>query len=89
MCVLACSAIKQDVFSFSGAHSFIDIEPLGPAGRPASFSVVFTDQCDGCSYCLGFCGFNAIEEPAGWEKAPHLEEIRKQHLAERRSRRKK
>lgn len=84
MCVLACSSIKQHVFSFGLSHSFIEILP---AEEAAQFSVRFTGDCDGCTYCLSFCGFDAIEEPEGWVRPPELEGIRRKYAGERRERR--
>ena len=72
MCLLACSSIKHQILSFSNAHSYVEVEPTDEA---ASFNVVFTDECDGCCYCLKFCAFDAIEQPPGWVKAPHLKEL--------------
>ena len=46
-----------------------------------AYAVRFTDECDGCCYCLKFCAFDAIERPDGWTKAPHLEEITRRHRA--------
>jgi Fe-S-cluster-containing dehydrogenase component len=83
MCVLACSAIKQDSFSFSNVTSLVEItEHEGPA----SFGVRFTDECDGCSYCLEFCGFGAIEKPDGWAMSPRLKENRERLNAAKRAR---
>jgi Fe-S-cluster-containing hydrogenase component 2 len=84
MCVLACSAIKEDVFSFSNDYSFIEI--IHPK-TPGTFAVRFTEGCDGCTYCLQFCGYEAIEKPEGWALAPRLKEIRRQQHARRREQR--
>ena len=81
MCVLACSAIKEDFFSFSNNHSFIEITERE---TPATFAIRFTEGCDGCTYCLQFCGYEAIEKPEGWTLAPRLKEIRRQQQARRR-----
>ena len=83
MCVLACSAIKLESFSFSNVTSLVEIaEHEGPA----SFGVRFTDGCDGCSYCLEFCGFGAIEKPEGWVMSPRLKENRDRLNAAKRAR---
>ena len=80
MCVLSCSSIKHDIYSFANVHSFIEITPRSSA---AEFEVRFTSDCDGCLYCLKFCAFDAIAKPEGWVKAPHLAEIGRQHRADR------
>jgi Fe-S-cluster-containing dehydrogenase component len=76
MCVISCSSIKHDTYSFSNVHSFVEVTPRP---RPAEFDVRFTEECDGCLYCLKFCAFEAIEKPDGWVKAPHLAEITRRH----------
>ena len=81
MCILACAAIKQDVFSFSGEHAYIEVDEVST--MPETFEVRFTDECDGCTYCLQFCGFDAIERPQGWKLSPHLKEVRRRHQARR------
>ena len=82
MCVLACSAIKEDRFSFSNGHSFVEIDE---ATEAAAFTVRFTEACDGCTYCLQFCGYDAIAKPEGWTLAPHLQEIRGAQQVRRRA----
>ena len=83
MCLLACAAIKQDVFSFSGRYAYIEVNEV--ATMPETFEVRFTEECDGCTYCLQFCGFDAIERPEDWTLASHLKEVRRRHQAERRA----
>lgn len=81
MCVLSCSSIKHDIYSFANAHSFIEISPRPSA---AEFEVQFTSECDACLYCLKFCAFDAIAKPVGWVKAPHLVEVGREQRSLRR-----
>lgn len=83
LCVAACSSIKQDVYSFANSHSFIEITAEVSA---ASFTASFTSDCDGCSYCLKLCAFEAIGKPEGWVKAPHLAAVTRQHRERRQAR---
>jgi Fe-S-cluster-containing hydrogenase component 2 len=77
MCVVSCASIKHDLFGFANAHSYVEVTPE----PDEAYAVRFTDECDGCCYCLKFCAFDAIERPDGWTKAPHLEEITRRHRA--------
>lgn len=74
MCVLACVAIKRDGFSFDDDLAHIDI--LRDVGGHGSFSVEFNETCDGCSYCIAFCGYGAIEKPEGWRPSERLLALR-------------
>ena len=75
MCVVSCTSIKHDLFSFSNDRAYVEVTPR--AGE--AYAVRFTAECDGCSYCLKFCAFEAIERPEGWTRAPHLVEIGRKH----------
>lgn len=83
MCLIACASIKQQVFSFSGEHAYLEVVERRD-GHATRFEVAFTGDCDGCTYCLEFCGYDAIGKPDGWTPAAHLREIRKRHQRERR-----
>jgi Fe-S-cluster-containing dehydrogenase component len=77
LCVVSCASIKHDLFGFANAHSYVEV-----TRQPEeAYGVRFTDECDGCCYCLKFCAFDAIERPEGWAKAPHLDEITRRHRA--------
>lgn len=73
MCVLACVAIKRDGFSFDQDLAHIDV--LRGEGHGV-FEVAFAETCDGCSYCISFCGFGAIEKPSGWRPSERLLALR-------------
>jgi Fe-S-cluster-containing dehydrogenase component len=81
MCVISCSSVKNDVYSFANVHSHVEVDPGSSA---AEFEVRFTNECDGCLYCLKFCAFDAIEKPDGWTRATHLVEIGQRQRALRR-----
>ncbi len=77
ICVIACNSIKHDLHSFSNDSSYIEVT----TDTHISFAVRFTNDCDGCCYCLKFCAFDAIERPVGWIKEPHLQVLTRRHRA--------
>ena len=77
MCVVACNAVKHDLQTFSNDSSYVEVS----TETHVSYDVRFTDECDGCCYCLKFCAFDAIMRPDGWIKEPHLQVLTRRHRA--------
>ena len=55
-CMLRCSFRTSHKFNLSKSH--VLIERL--VGRPNEFEITFTEGCDACLICAGYCPYGAL-----------------------------